>query len=109
MTTSLEDRRLAMLEKMAAGAETGRDPFVLYGLALEYDKRGRGDDALATFERLRALDAGYVPQYLMCGNMLAKLRRDDDARAWYEAGIEAARKKGESKALSELEAALAEL
>lgn len=107
--TAIEDRRLAMLEKMAAGAETGRDPFVLYGLALEYDKRGRSDEALSTFERLRALDPSYVPQYLMCGNLLAKLRRDDDARGWYRAGIEAARAKGDGKALSELESALDEL
>jgi hypothetical protein len=44
--------------------------------------------------------------YLMAGTLLTDLGRDADARAWLEAGIELATKKGDSKARSELTAAL---
>jgi predicted Zn-dependent protease len=101
------DKRLAMLEKMTAAGAT--DPFAWYGLALEYAGRERVDDALATFEKLRALDAGYVPMYLMCGTMLAKGSRAEEAREWLTAGIAAARAKGDGHALSELEGALSSL
>jgi hypothetical protein len=47
--------------------------------------------------------------YLMCGQMLEKLARKDDARDWYEAGISAARAKGDSHAQGELEGALTAL
>jgi hypothetical protein len=40
---------------------------------------------------------------------LEKAGRKDEARAWLEAGIEAARKKKDGHALSELESALAAL
>jgi len=98
-------KRLAMLEKMTAQGST--DPFAWYGLALEYSGLGRIDDAYATFQKLRAIDASYVPMYLMCGTMLVKAGRADDARAWLTAGVAAARAKGDSHALSELEGALA--
>lgn len=95
------EKRLALLEKMTAGGST--DPFHWYGLALEYKGQGRDDDALRTFERLRALDPGYVPQYLLHAQVLVKLGRTADARACLEAGVVAARQKGDAHALSELE------
>jgi tetratricopeptide (TPR) repeat protein len=85
------------------------DSFAWYGLAMEYRSLGRHDDALATFERLREADPGYVPMYLMCGQMLQGLGRAEDARAWLSSGIAAARAKGDAHALSELEGALATL
>lgn len=100
-------KRLAMLEKMTAGGS--KDPFAWYGLAMEYKGLGRHDEALATFTKLRELDAGYVPQYLMCGTMLAELGRAAEARTWLEQGAEAARKKGDAHAAGEIESALANL
>jgi hypothetical protein len=44
--------------------------------------------------------------YLMCGQVLETLGRAGDARAWFTAGIEVARAKGDGHALSELEGAL---
>jgi tetratricopeptide (TPR) repeat protein len=102
----VSDKRLALLEKLTA--EGSKDPFHWYGLALEYQGRSRLEDALATFAKLREIDASYVPQYLMCAKIFGDVGRGDDARAWLAAGIEAARKKGDAHALSELEAALAE-
>lgn len=101
----MSSKRLAVLEKMTAGGS--KDPFAWYGLALEYKGLGRHDDAVATFAKLRDLDASYIPQYLMCGALLLELGRTAEAREWLTQGIATARAKGDTHALSELESALA--
>ncbi len=101
----MSSKRLAVLEKMTAGGS--KDPFAWYGLALEYKGLGRPDDAIATFHKLRELDANYIPQYLMCGALLLELGRTAEAREWLTQGIAAARAKGDAHAVSELESALA--
>lgn len=101
----MSSKRLAVLEKMTAAGT--KDPFAWYGLALEYKGLGRHDEALATFVKLREIDAGYVPQYLMCGAMLVELGRAAEAREWLTQGIATARAKGDTHALGELESALA--
>jgi len=103
----VSSKRLAVLEKMTAAGST--DPFAWYGLALEYKSVGRPDDAIATFGKLRALDPGYVAQYLMCGTLLIELGRAAEARTWLTDGAAAARAKGDGHALSEIEDALARL
>jgi hypothetical protein len=97
-------KRLEFLLKVTAG--DGADPFAWYGLAMEFRTLERYEDALATFEKLRSLSPDYVPMYLMCGQMLEKMGRAADARSWLLAGVDAARKKGDAHALSELESAL---
>jgi hypothetical protein len=99
------NKRLSMLEKMTAGG--AGDSFAWYALAMEYAGLSRVDDALATYKTLREKDPSYVPMYLMCGTMLQKAQRQDDGREWLVAGIDVARAKGDSHALSELESALA--
>jgi len=99
------NKRLAFLEQhCAAGAA---DSFAFYGLAMEYRKEGRVEDAVATFEKLREKDASYVPMYLMAGQTLLDAGRNADAKAWLEAGIAVATAKRDSHALGELESALA--
>jgi predicted Zn-dependent protease len=100
-------KRLEFLEKLTAkGSE---DPFAWYGLAMEYRALERRDEALATFEALRAKTPDYVPMYLQCGQMLEQMARVADAKAWLSAGIVAAKQKGDGHALSELEGALGAL
>mgnify|MGYP001592228670 CR=1 FL=1 len=96
-------KRLAFLEKLTRDGST--DPFAWYGLALEYRNLERNDEALATFRTLREKSPDYVAMYLMCGQLLEKTGKKDDAREWLEAGIAAAKAKGDSHALSELESA----
>lgn len=103
----MSDKRLAYLEKVTREGST--DPFAWYGLALEYKSRARFDEALQTFSALRNMAPEYVPMFLMCGQMLAELGRSEEARAWFEAGVAAAKAKGDAHALSELEGALAAL
>jgi hypothetical protein len=100
-------KRLQFFEKMIA--EGSGDPLAWYGLAMEYKSLDRNDEALETFTKLRDRDATYVPMYLMCGQMLESLGREKEAREWLEAGVSAARAKGDEHALGELEKALAGL
>jgi predicted Zn-dependent protease len=102
-----ESKRLAFFQQTTAAGST--DPLAWYGLAMEYRKLERWDESLQTFTALRAMKPDYVAMYLMCGQMLAELEREDEAREWFDAGIAEARKKGDSHAASELESALATL
>ena len=105
-----ESKRLAYLLKLTSRENrTPVDPFALYGLAMEYRSLERYDDAVATFDALRARDPTYVPMYLMCGQMLEKMGNLGAAREWLASGIAAARAKGDAHALGELEGALAAL
>jgi tetratricopeptide (TPR) repeat protein len=107
--SSTSKRLEFFLKQTAADGAAKDDAFAWYGLAMEYRALSRKDDALATFERLRSRSPEYVAMYLMCGQMLEQMGRLDEARSWFDAGIEAARKKGDGHSLSELEAALAAL
>ena len=100
-------KRLAFLERMVKNG--CHDPFAWYGLAIEYRNLERFEDSLRTFESLRAQFPDYVPMYLICGQMLDRQGRQDEARDWIQAGIRAAGARRDTHAVSELEAALAAL
>lgn len=99
------NKRLAFLEKVTA--EGTEDPLAWYGLAMEYRKLQRWDESLQTFTTLRTRKPDYIAMYLMCGQMLEEASRRDDAREWLQAGLTAAKTKGDSHAASEIESALA--
>ena len=99
------NKRLAVLEKMVNAG--GADSFAYYGLALEYRKEGRVEEARQTFESLKAKDPEYLPMYLMAGQLLNEANQGEQARGWLETGIALAQKKGDTKALGELESELA--
>lgn len=84
--TSKNEQRLAMFDQMIAkGSE---DPFVHYGRAMELRSLERLEDALEAFGELRERFPGYVPTYLMAGQVCEELDRVDDARTWYDQGLE---------------------
>ena len=93
-------KRLAFLEKLVADGKA--DSFARYGLALEYRSQERLDDALATFEALRADDPGYVPMYLMAGQILVGKGDKEAAARWLDEGLAAAAQKHDAHAESEL-------
>jgi predicted Zn-dependent protease len=101
------NKRLAFLQQHCAAGNG--DSFAFYGLAMEYRKEGRVEDAIATFETLKGKDPDYVPMYLMAGQTLIDAGRRDEARHWLEAGQTVARRKSDTHALGELESALASL
>jgi tetratricopeptide (TPR) repeat protein len=84
-------------------AQKPEDRFARYGLAMEYGKAGRHEEAVAEFERLIAEDPGYSYAYFHCGQSLEKLGRVEDARQVYRRGIDAA---PDPHARSELQGAL---
>ena len=105
--TTPENKRLALLQRLFDSGTA--DSFAHYGLAMEYKKLGRIEEALSVFASLRDKDAPYIPQYLMAGQMLAAAGRAAEAREWLEQGIAQAQRAGNSHALSELESALSSL
>ena len=107
MAEVVPSKRLAFLEKLTR--EGSDDPMAWYGLAMEYRKLQRWDEALQTFTTLRSRKPEYVAMYWMCGQMLEEVGRTDDAREWLEAGLALARAKGDGHAASEIESALASL
>ena len=100
-------KRLAFLEQAVRSGSA--DSFAFYALGLEYRKAGRIDESLGIFTELRARDEGYLPMYLMVGQMLTEAERKIEAREWLEAGIALAGERGDAKALGELESALGEV
>lgn len=92
-----------MLEKIVAAKPD--DPFPRYGLAMEYKKLGRHDEAVRAFEELTRVHPSYVPAYLMFGNLLEALGRAEQAAEVYGRGIEAARAADNDHALGELQSA----
>ena len=100
-------KRLEFLQKLTSSGSV--DPFAWYGLAMEYRSLERREDALVAFEALRGRNPDYVAMYLMCGQMLEQIGRVEDAKAWLTSGMEAAKQKGDTHALGELEGALGAL
>ena len=92
-----------MLEQMVATKPD--EAFPRYGLAMEYKKFGRLDEAVAAFAELARRCPDYVPCYLMHGNVLELLDQRDEAAAVYERGVEIASAASDDHAVSELRAA----
>jgi len=87
-------------------ADNPNDLFAHYGLAMEYANAGDTAAALAEYEKIVAMDPNYVPAYQMGGQLLLNLRRDEEARRWFDKGIEAARRTGNQHAESEMQGIL---
>ena len=79
------------------------DVFLNFGLAMELKKEGLADEALARFDRVIELDATYTAAHFQKGNALIELGRSEDAVAALTRGVEAARKIGNTHAVSEMQ------
>lgn len=96
--------RLEILQSLLA--QNPNDAFARYGLAMEYVKASRLEQAVAEFRAVLANDPNYCYAYFHGGQTLEKIGLVDEARKMYESGIDTAGLIGDRKALSELEAAL---
>jgi Flp pilus assembly protein TadD len=89
-------------------ADDPGDPFLRYGLAMEY--ASAGDDATAAKQLVRLADeAVYVPAFLQAGQVLARLNRFAEACDVLRRGIAAARQEGDSHAEGEMAGLLSTL
>ena len=102
-----ETNRLEMLAQFLE--QNPNDAFARYGLALEYSKLGQTDVALQHFNRLLEIHPDYTNGYFMAAQTLAKVERNDEARAMLQKGIESAQRTGNRHALNEMSAMLDEL
>ena|SRR5215212_3148429 len=84
------------------------DPFNLYGLALEYLKSDV-EKSREFFELLLNNHEEYVPSYYHAARLYQDLNEREKALETYKKGITIARKKGDMKALRELQSAYDEL
>jgi Flp pilus assembly protein TadD len=99
--------RIAALERMLSARPD--DPRLRFGLALEYEKAGRTEEAVSALQAYleRAEDEGNAWGRL--GALLARQGRAEEARTAYRRGIEQANKHGHPSMAAELEAALEEM
>jgi tetratricopeptide (TPR) repeat protein len=100
----MPEDRIEILKRMVAASP--KDSFARYGLAMEYVKAGNFEEAVGEFRELVGFDPGYCYAWFHCGQTLEKLGRTAEARKIYQQGIEAAERKGDAHARSELQGAL---
>lgn len=99
--------RRQMLEEFVA--QKPDDAFSRYGLALECMNAGDAAAADTHFRALLERNADYVPAYLMYAQMLAREKRNDEARHVLASGVLVADRKGDAHARSEMETLLNDL
>jgi thioredoxin-like negative regulator of GroEL len=87
-------------------AEAPDDAELRYFLAMAYVSAGDDGAALECFRQLSSEKPGYVPAYVQCGQLLARLGHEDEARKVFRAGIDAANKAGDAHAAGEMESFL---
>jgi tetratricopeptide (TPR) repeat protein len=92
--------RLADL--LAMSNKTPQKPLVWYGLAMEYRGRGRLHEAAEAFARCLEVDPTYVPAYFQCAMTLDEMSDRNRAIEMLRSGIDVARKKADTHALSEM-------
>lgn len=97
--------RLAVLRQLVE--QNPSDSRTRYMLAMELAGRGELEAAVGEFEAVVAADADYVAAYMHGGQALERLGRLEEARSFYQRGIEACRRTGNRHAREELEALLA--
>jgi predicted Zn-dependent protease len=85
------------------------DAFARYGLAMEFSKNGRIEDAMTEFGKLLTTHPDYTPGYFMAAQTLAAANRVDEAKKMLADGIASAKRTGNGHAQSEMEGMLGEL
>jgi tetratricopeptide (TPR) repeat protein len=71
------------------------DVFLNFSLAMELASTGQSAEALERFDRVLQLDPNYLAAYDRKGDLLVNLKRPDEARETFRAGIEAAGRVGD--------------
>lgn len=92
--------RLAKLESLLAADP--RDTFTLYALAQEHAKAGGWARAIEFYDRTLAADSAYCYAYFHKAKAQAARGDSTAAQATVAAGLAAAQRAGDAKALNEL-------
>ncbi len=102
----MNNRREALLDFYK---KDPNDPFVLYGLALEYMSENNLQKAEEFFKELLRINPGYVAGYFQYAQLMEKESKINEAKELYKRGIEEAIESGDKKAVKEMEDFLEEL
>ena len=102
--TGMAGTRLEALRSMVA--QDPHNSFLRYGLAMEYRNAGDLSAAMAEFRTLREADPEYSAAYFHGGQTLERLGRIEEARQWYQQGIEVTTRKGDLHTRGEIQTAL---
>jgi Flp pilus assembly protein TadD len=103
MIMSGKSRKQQLIEMLEDFPDDGE---LRYFLAMEHVSNDDTTAALYEFNELQQRAPDYVPGYVQHGQLLAKLDREDEARAVFRAGIAVAGRVGDSHAAGEMEAFL---
>jgi Flp pilus assembly protein TadD len=98
--------RIASLLKLLEGSPD--DPRLLFGLALEHEKRGEWEQAARRFERYLELAEDEGNAWGRLGRVLRELGRTDEAQAAYRRGVDEAARHGHPSMAQEFEDILAD-
>ena len=92
--------RLTQLQKLHAADP--RDPFLTYGIALEFGKAGQFDEAITWLDKTLEADAKYCYAYFQKAKMLEEKGETPSAIAVLRNGMQAAQAAGDGHAASEM-------
>jgi Flp pilus assembly protein TadD len=98
--------RIAALEKLLDRSPD--DPRLLFGLALEHEKRGEWQQVASRLRRYLELADDEGNAWGRLGNALRQIGQDQDARDAYRRGVEVANRHGHPTMAMEFEEVLAE-
>ena len=84
-------------------------PFPRYGLAMEYKKAGRFEDAVAQFREAVKLDPNYVAAFMHGGLALREAGKVEEAKQMLREGLQVAQRTGNMHAASEITGFLQEI
>lgn len=82
------------------------DPFLHYGIAMEYVSMEKFGEALEAFDEIFQRFPNYVPNYYQFGKLLFETGSGDRSLSVLKTGIGVAQKAGDRHAASELSALL---
>ena len=99
--------RKQQIEEMLA--EDPNDPFLRYGLAMEYISAGDDAGAAKCLQELIAVTPDYVPAYLQLGQAFLRQGRTPEARQAWTQGVQAAQQAGNQHARDEMQGFLENL
>jgi Tfp pilus assembly protein PilF len=94
---------MAVVDNLEALLAKGTDNALLrFGLANEYLKLGRYEQAIGHLRKALALDPKYSAAWKRLGKALTETGRTDEAIVAYEHGVQAAEEKGDVQAAKEM-------
>lgn len=85
--------------------EDPNDPFLIYAVAMEYQKAQQLELALSFYEELIEKHPEYVGTYYHLAKLYEVLKKKEEADACYQIGMKTARKVGDNHAYNELQTA----